>query len=69
MNRNATIARSEANFKKPAKAKGVEEILNLDDLSNVNSSDLEQMMDQLDQEGISESDINEDARVSYKSNF
>jgi len=45
MNRNATIARSEANFKKPAKAKGVDDILNVDDLSNVNSSDLEVMME------------------------
>jgi len=38
MNRNATIARS-------AKAKGVDEILNMDDLSNANSSDLEAMME------------------------
>jgi len=45
MNRNATISRSEANFKKPTKAKGVDEILNVDDLSNLNSSDLELMVD------------------------
>ena len=45
MNRNSNIARSEVNLKKPLKAKGVEDILNLDDLSNVNSSDLEVMME------------------------
>jgi hypothetical protein len=49
MSRNAAVNQSVG-------GKKLENMLNIDDLSNIDSGDLENMMDQLDQEMFSESE-------------